>query len=383
MLSFKADKAKAQIERLIAWTSLGATNNHVFVPTDSNAYTYSDSRGIDKKQPSFVNHYAFDTDNIWVATQGSYSPLLIRKGNYDSQDRMLSNVGRYSQTGAYYDSTVCFYNPDGRCNTTITYLWNASSGNWKPSGKNLFHYDAQYRADTLTYQAWSNTLSAWVNGSRTSYIFSGAGTQLSEYTELGISNNQWQPYSKKTSVYVSNTATDSTRFWSVAGSIWKDSVIDIRTLDQGLTLSDTTLQLSGGLFMKKTLTTYEYDLHQNILHSVQLTWNTGSWLPMPGNNEDRYYYNYLSNTVNEVTYENCISVFPNPASTVLYVHSTDDFPVMKASLYNITGGLVISHDQSGTTQTLNLNISMVPVGEYVLRLQSNKGVRVRSVIVHH
>jgi Flp pilus assembly pilin Flp len=70
------------------------------------------------------------------------------------------------------------------------------------------------------------------------------------------------------------------------------------------------------------------------------------------------------------------SVYPNPVSTSLYIQLTNELEFISASLFNYLGQSVLK-----TTKT-SLNVSSLSKGMYFLKVQTDKGIGIKKVILN-
>ena len=77
-----------------------------------------------------------------------------------------------------------------------------------------------------------------------------------------------------------------------------------------------------------------------------------------------------------------ISVFPNPASGMIFVESTSGFSAdTEFNLYSITGEKIFSEIDKGSAGRISLNLTNVPDGVYFLQIRSEDEVMTRKVVV--
>ncbi|WP_083478255.1 T9SS type A sorting domain-containing protein [Lacinutrix himadriensis] len=69
-----------------------------------------------------------------------------------------------------------------------------------------------------------------------------------------------------------------------------------------------------------------------------------------------------------------LSVYPNPASNVIHISAT--FPVEKVALYDVTGKLVLS-----SNDTKQIQVNALNAGMYLLKIYANQQTLTRKVVI--
>jgi|GEM_PF-1785443 len=70
-----------------------------------------------------------------------------------------------------------------------------------------------------------------------------------------------------------------------------------------------------------------------------------------------------------------ISIFPNPVSDVIYFHSNSSNPAQKAWIMDLSGRQILS-----ASNVSEINVSFLPVGIYLLKLQTEDGIFTHKLI---
>jgi 5-hydroxyisourate hydrolase-like protein (transthyretin family) len=76
-----------------------------------------------------------------------------------------------------------------------------------------------------------------------------------------------------------------------------------------------------------------------------------------------------------------ITVYPNPASSYIYVQTEGNLDIQKVSLHSLNGKIVYSEANTGNMKRSRLNIEKFEQGIYFLRIQTTSEEIVRRLIV--
>ncbi len=73
-------------------------------------------------------------------------------------------------------------------------------------------------------------------------------------------------------------------------------------------------------------------------------------------------------------------MYPNPATSEVFIGVRDDYPIRNISVYDLKGALIEVH--SGIDfNYYNLNVSHFPSGQYILRFEFDEGIAARQIVV--
>lgn len=89
--------------------------------------------------------------------------------------------------------------------------------------------------------------------------------------------------------------------------------------------------------------------------------------------------------INDLDFSQQISVFPNPTNGKVFVNiEGDNLPDFTVSVYNVLGETVVapSNYKAGTTR-IEMDLSSVSSGLYLVKIQSNRGSAVKHLTVTH
>ncbi len=76
-------------------------------------------------------------------------------------------------------------------------------------------------------------------------------------------------------------------------------------------------------------------------------------------------------------------VYPNPANDIIniYFESLDPHPKGKFTLYNMQGQMVNSFLVNGSSISLIVDVSHIPIGMYILEYRDEKGNRMKKKVI--
>ncbi len=88
-------------------------------------------------------------------------------------------------------------------------------------------------------------------------------------------------------------------------------------------------------------------------------------------------------SVNDITKENLLEVFPNPASEVVYLklllEETQDVQI---SIFDVQGHLLNTRKFDNVSrETIEVPVRDLPAGTYLVRLATPNGINVRQIVV--
>jgi uncharacterized repeat protein (TIGR03803 family) len=134
--------------------------------------------------------------------------------------------------------------------------------------------------------------------------------------------------------------------------------------------------IGGGLNNLGTL--FEYDLSTNILTKKQDMGSGGTGATVTGYLPTKYLIERSTSIlgVSEVEKQFGFKLYPNPTSAVIKMQYKSNLIISKIRLFNSIGSLV---KEFKATQT-ELNISKLPIGLYILKIETNKGSISKKII---
>jgi hypothetical protein len=87
-----------------------------------------------------------------------------------------------------------------------------------------------------------------------------------------------------------------------------------------------------------------------------------------------------STGINDPNKNHGLLIYPNPAVGIVHVEYPDGF-LLNISIYNLTGTMVYSKAQESVSSSATINISEIPEGIYILKVNSTAGLLVTKLLV--
>lgn len=158
------------------------------------------------------------------------------------------------------------------------------------------------------------------------------------------------------------------------------NVIEVHYGSSSIT-NATTTQLSIGIghIYVPNSNLIEDDFLENSPSNPVLSMNANAFMGIPANGTV-YKFMVAGAGVNEINFDNLISVYPNPSNGKFTLSS--EITKGEVSIYNVEGEKVYSTQLPQSTQ-LTINISDKPSGVYFLHLKTEKGVATEKLVISH
>ena len=342
----------------------------------SKSYKFESAYDNNNNQIMIIDYY---WDNDWIkSTKVEYT--------YDNNDNLTMEIvyhweyNAVNDWGKYYKDEYTYDNNDNR---TMFMHYNWENTDWKKSYKEEYTYDNNDNQTMYIRHLWDNAASDWIksyklestydnNDNRTmsiSYTWSFSDWRKSGKSEYTYDNNDnrtmyifytwdydvsdWKKYDKEEYTYDNNNQTMYIKYnWDNAAGDWKKSNKSEYTYD--LSYSREELIVSCNSI---------YDYNSMLTEETRHNWNGTNWVI---NNNYVYYWSSREITgISEiVTGKTTVEVYPNPATTQLYVKLAEP-QTADYSICNLMGQVIAS----GTLQGDDIiNISSLVQGTYFLKI---------------
>ena len=293
-------------------------------------------------------------NNITAIFDNTYQSLFT----YDANNNNLTNIFQTWDTGVWTNNGKNTYTYSGHLVLSdLAQSWNTATATWDNSSLSTFHYNASNNQDTASYQTWNSSSSTWENSSRDYYIYNADG----------------------------NLIEDNTQFWNVSG--WVDAGKIVYSNFTGSNpLTSVTFQWDGSQFIKSDSAANTYNTYGQLTDSRTQTWDTvaSAWSVSDNDADLRLYYEEYTTVVQNVVNAGGTSrVYPVPAANSLSVEVNWDLPqAFIISLYNAQG-MVLRQVQVPAMARYkdDLQISDLPVGNYLLKIDGARGHLEQKVVI--
>lgn len=285
------------------------------------------------------------------------------RGTYttDGNGYILHILGEQWNSGSWNTARQTTYTNtvDGNIDNIVGQ--NGDGTNWTNNNKSLWTYNEDGSIATMTNQLWVG--GAWQNQSISHYAYNDAG----KVTDILIENwnagtGAWQTYLQQN--YTLNNAGEPTevlmQLYDTAGETWTDYSKQTNTYAGGL-LSYYLVEIRvGGNWVNSTEVNRAFDGQGRVTQEIYNLWNGSEW-----GASSRITYTYGVLGLNEFNRPG-LSVYPNPASTILHITGADTLKAVSA--YDIHGRAF-----SLTRDNDEVDVSALPAGVYILNAETESG----------
>lgn len=299
---------------------------------------------------------AIATDTILYSTGGPFAPNTVGDYVYDGSGRITEVTRRiYSTSWNNMNRLQYTYNGSGQLINTLFQGWN---NGWQNSVNTDFTYDGNGQITEVLSQNWNVSQSAWVNGNRTQYVYTG--THLDTLTRSNGSTGTWKDVYRF--IYGPSGATDTVtyEFWNI--SQWEGFERYIRTWNQGRMTSVVIEEWHSANWEKVWKHDYNINSQGNHVATDLSVYSGTSWvLLIP-----TVHHVTCHSTVGLAAHTNSTAkVFPVPAEGEVWFSTAS--PVMHGALLNIQGETVTRFEGDKT------DLTALPTGIYFARLELADG----------
>lgn len=246
------------------------------------------------------------------------------------------------------------YNTDSLLKQKIKYDWDLDLILWKGILQNFYSYDSIGRLIEDLQQSQDLNSYVWINNILRNYNYNNQGL-ISEFiaSDWYEDGAFWIQNTKYTYLYNSEgKLTKRQRHWFDHDiSIWENFELVLNNYTDDGYLTSTTIQ---------------------IWNSTNNTWQ----------NTERYYYFYSpASSIFEIAETNSVSVYPNPATSILKLSATGIHDRSSIYLFDNLGRLKVRVQDIFLNEETTLEVSDLPRGIYLLIIETGNGRIVRKVIL--
>jgi hypothetical protein len=376
-----------------------------------------------------VYHWQWDTLNsIWEVQSKTiglvynttnnltnYTTQILNAGVWENSENYTATydvngnlTGRVTQTwhGAWLNVQKSIYIYDANNNQTGNVVQNWVGHSWINNQQSLYTYDADNNLINYLYQNWNGSI--WINSSISSYSYDANNNLASELSQTwnGISweNSQQYIYNYNANNYMVSVLVQN---WN--GSAWADSHQSFYTYDADNNLVNVlSKNFEGNVWVNSSQSIYSFDINNNMTGIFGQTWNGNSWVNAwqflyvydINNFTTSYAYKYWDNTGNELMggdssyyyahtivgiknlpiHDQNITISPNPNSGK-FIISSNSF-ITSIEVFNLFGDRIYSDFNLNCQILKAIDMSNVPKGIYIAKVQSGKGMHSRKIVIH-
>ncbi len=359
-------------------------------PSSNESYTRTtyafDSHGNEIK---YV--YYFKENNAWVISTG-YKTVYTYTNN-----RLTEEVDQHFSDGVWTMLYRAVYtlNAAGSPTEIVSYQWNNDDRVWDATDRNLLEYASGSTLPTSTiYQEREGNV--WVNDERLLNItwYDAANTDLSKWQEwkLGSSTAQmwdaedqkWINSERMSVIHDANGGVVETEEEWI-NNAWVNDYRYTRTYDQkGNELLDQSERWKNNQWVINYghKSAHTYNASGNLTETIGQYFNTDYGSPTAGtyqNNERMVYSNFqIILSAKDEFQKLALRVYPNPAAGHVFVQ-LEKGAGASVKVLNLTGQTLRRTVLSASNEQ-EINLSGLPVGTYILQIQSKTGVRTQKIV---
>ncbi len=356
----------------------------------------------------------------WIAHENQY--MYGYKANYEFEFDLLRSILRHkflSESEGWETTHKAVYLKygSGVDSTVLFYVWDTLNEQWKNRYKNKLFYDDGLQLIDIYYYNWDSTSSVWLKNERKQNVYNDNDQKDSSiFFQWDSIHSNWIPERKYTYKYnetdqliefkkssydlISDTWYNTTKtaynyyasktiktdlIWDTITEAWVNNRKEFKTFinsDLIDTLQsdhwDTLSQHWIGLH--RSINTYDKRLNQTDSYQqrwddTNLEWTTWSY-------EQFFWslFNPLSIHENQFGH---LKLYPNPASSKVYIMLSDKAQGSEIVLYNASGQAIKHIPAQATKRNYEINVTDLPPGLYVaLLLDDEKVVGKQKVIIN-
>lgn len=418
-------QAQSPVERTSSSTTMSrligianySNNGAIFLNSDSSALFYSNQRGGDlKHQLKFDNEVTWTKNLTNDSFYNSYQYFQSFNGdntlNQNIVEQWNSGVGLWINQNAsnyWYDingnvSTFIYQNWGGASWSSVSkdmYSYSSTNlllqdmsfsynlGIWDTAGEVTYYYDSHNNKSQETHATYA---AGWVNSMQIVYTYDTANRLLS-VTKSNWNGGSWTPFNMYTYAYdmSGNQISKLYQVWNTANNTWLNTNLALYSSFVSYnpqTEQDQNWDSTGsGSWNNVMLYAYTYNGYFQMTSKTGESYNSGlGWEFANGDPKTYYYYGtYELSAVKNVTNSFEANVFPVPAQNVVRLELQSVEPqAYTIALMDISGRILNQYSVASSTKYAgSFSVNNLPNGNYVVKINSEKGQIVKQIVVAH
>lgn len=285
----------------------------------------------------------------WNSSQNNWEAMFAVDYKYNSQNQLVSDSSYYIVNSTPSSVTHYTYDGNGNVKTTLFLAWQGTSLDTAMRTTNEYYSNNKVKTSV---EELYNSMNDWENSSFDSLGYTSAGDlEYRLYREWDDANGEWINSEQESRVFINGKATELTfETWDDVSNKWE---IMIEGEAQYNTNGDPYLLIAYG-------------------------YAGGIKLPFPVAVQNLYYEEYYNVGVDKTPKANLLKVYPNPATNFVTVE-LNDTKAAQIQLTNINGQVVRSIN-ADNQQKVQVSLSGLTPGNYILTVNDNQGAPARQMI---
>ncbi|MCB0699689.1 MAG: T9SS type A sorting domain-containing protein [Chitinophagales bacterium] len=356
---------------------------------DVNADTcflFSDNgSGFELNERYISTYNSTNKRTSFLAAEGS-SPVFTNKlrevGTYDANGNLIVHTYQFwnTSTSSWADAFSYYYKYNGQNKLLVDSGYNHTTS--KVDYKAVYNYDMNGNVTDGTYFSWNN--SSWDSSYMAAFEYDVNNREVKS-TYAQYVNNMWRNAYKDSNAY--HKTTDIINFttaqqWDTVANEWVNRYQETRTfnsMDKPATVLYSSWDTTQKQWDKDTEYEYTYNNNGDPMLEEGYGFTSGTRQPNPNYVAHYYYEHYFNVGVADVTSNEAINIYPNPASNYVYV--TYDKGISEVVLYNIQGQIT-SKTSGNNANTVTIQTNNLFKGHYVLQVRTadNNTINKRVVL---
>jgi hypothetical protein len=309
--------------------------------TWQNYYLNADSYDINNNQISSDSE--FWDGNKWLIVGQS---LLTYNTNNDCIENLSQDWDGSSMVNTF--RTIRTSDTNHNCISILGQTWDGSS--WNDHWHDNYTYDTNNNNTTYVIQIWQNN--SWIITDSSYYTYD-SNNNRTHYLWKRWNGSVWLNENKYDYTYDANNNLTGTICQLFKGSDWIDFYSEFKT----------------------------YDADNFPLSSSYKYWNdAGTKITMA---DSSYYFFHSIYTGLNVLNETSFTLYPNPATNKITISTKDILPGENSLSIVGMNGLYIKQAGFQNQNLIEMNVSSLPDGIYLVKIKTNTGIRTKKLLIRH
>ncbi len=319
---------------------------------------------------------------VWNTGTSSWEPQWRYLYAYDSNNR---EVERTYET---YDVVSSAWVPNTRYNFTydlsgnlterVRQLWNSGTSSWDNSSRDVYTYNSQNLR--ILWESFDWIGGAWEPTFRREYQYDDDGNRT-YYLLQSWNGASWDNEQQYFYVYSNGLRIFYQRqTWDAINGVWQNDMQRLYNYDADGRITFELRQLwnsTTDAWRNAYRAFYSYDSLGYQTQFYSESWNTADDRWNKSSRRDHFYRYPLIQNIEYVNPLSEITVFPNPATNIIYVQSNSSEQIELIQIRDATGRLI--YQEPVYDSWYQLDVSDLPVGQYLIEIYSGTTRTIKKI----